>query len=150
MLNPKVVLAPTDFSDAAEGALETAANVASQFGATLVLVHVVAALPKLPPDVSIFKEGDYELSLQAEATRRIGALSSKYAQAGISVQIEVGVANDVGMEIVRIAERHKADLIVIATHGINGWKAFAFGSVAEKIIRSTPSAVLLIKIPKGK
>lgn len=150
MINPKVVLAPTDFSDSAQEALETAANVAAQFGATLVLINVVPALPKLPPNVSIFKEGDYELSLQADATERIGKLSSKYALAGISVKIEVGVANDVGMEIVRVAERHRADLIVIATHGTTGWNAFAFGSVAEKVIRLTPSAVLLIKIRRGK
>ncbi|HXN34312.1 MAG TPA: universal stress protein [Polyangiaceae bacterium] len=150
MLSPKVVLAPIDFSDPSYDAVETAVHVASTFGAALVLVHVVPALPKLPAGVSIFKEADYERSLHEEAVKRLTELSAKCAQAGVSVQTEVGIANDVGMEILRIAERHKADLIVIATHGMTGWNALVFGSVAEKVVRSAPGAVLVLKVEKKR
>jgi nucleotide-binding universal stress UspA family protein len=150
MLQPKVVLAPIDFSDPAQDAAATAAHFASQFGAALLLVHVVPALPRLPANVSIFKETEYERTLHEQAVKRITELSAKYAQTGISVQSEVGTANDVGMEIVRIAERHKADLIAIATHGVTGWNSLLFGSVAEKVVRAAPCAVLLIKAPPGK
>ncbi len=145
MLQPRLVLAPIDFSDPSYDAVETAVDVATRFGATLLLAHVVPALPKLPAGVSIFKEGDYERSLREEALERITELSAKCAKAGVSVRSEVGVANDVGMEILRIGERHKADLIVIATHGMTGWKALVFGSVAEKVVRLAPAAVLVIK-----
>jgi nucleotide-binding universal stress UspA family protein len=145
MLQPKVVLAPIDFSNPSYDAVETAVHIASELGAALLLVHVVPALPKLPAGVSIFKEGDYERSLREDAVRRLTELSAKCAKAGVTVQSEVGVANDVGMEILRIAERHKADLIVISTHGMTGWHALVFGSVAEKVVRAAPSAVLLLK-----
>jgi nucleotide-binding universal stress UspA family protein len=147
MLQPKLVLAPTDFSDPAGDAVETAADIAFRYGAALLLVHVVTALPKLPAGVSVFKEGDYERHLHDEAVRRVTALSTKFAQAGTSVQSEVGIANDVGMEIVRIAERHKADLIVIATHGMTGWNKLVFGSVAEKVLRLTLAPVLVLRAP---
>lgn len=147
MFEPKVVLAPTDFSDPARNAVEVAAGIASQYGATLVLVHVVPQLPRLPPNVSIFKEGDYEQSLLDQASKRMAELSAKYAKVGTSVKSEVGLANDVGIELLRIAGQHKADLIVIATHGMTGWKERVFGSVAEKVVRMASGAVLVLKDP---
>ncbi len=150
MFEPKVVLAPTDFSDSARDAVETAAGVAAKYGATLVLVHVVPALPRLPATVSIFKEGDYEQSLRDEASKRMAELSGKYAKAGVSVQSEVGLANDVASEILLIAGRHKADMIVIATHGMSGWKELIHGSVAEKVVRMARGTVLVLKDPPQK
>jgi nucleotide-binding universal stress UspA family protein len=151
MFNTKLVLAPIDFSDQSRDAVESAADVASRFGAGLLLVHVVPALPKLPPDVSILKEGEYEDRLHQEAVKRIAELSAKYSQRGISVKSEVGIANDVGMEILRAGERSKADLIVIATHGMTGWNKLVFGSVAEKVVRLAYCPVLVLRAsPESK
>jgi nucleotide-binding universal stress UspA family protein len=145
MLAPKLVLAPIDFSLYSRDAVTTAADIASRFGAPLVLVHVVPALPKLPLDVSIFKEGEYERRLHEEAATRIAELAAEQSQSGIAVRSEVGIANDVGMEILRVAERNAADLIVISTHGLTGWNKFVFGSIAEKVVRMASCAVLLLR-----
>ena len=145
MLQPKVVLAPIDFSESALQAAEAAAEMAAKFSAALVLVHVVPALPKLPPDVSVFKEGDYERRLHEDAVKRVAQLAAKYTQAGLSVRSEVGVANDVAMEIVRIADRQKADLIAIATHGVTGWNRLVFGSIAEKVVHLAHCSVLVLR-----
>ena len=150
MFQPKVVLAPTDFSDPSRDAVESATAVASRFGSTLILVHVVPMLPRLPAGVSIFKEGDYEQLLREEAGKRIAELSAKCAQAGVSVQSEVGIANDVASEILRVAERREADLIVIATHGMTGWQKLVFGSGTEKVVRLTSAAVLVLRAPPEK
>ncbi|MGD0674790.1 MAG: universal stress protein [Polyangiaceae bacterium] len=144
MLQPKLVLAPIDFSAPSRQAADAAAEIASRFGAALLLVHVVPALPKLPPGF-LFKEGEYEQCLHEEAAARLTELSARYAQGGISVQSEIGCANDVGPEILRIAEHHKVDLVVIATHGMTGWNKMIFGSVAEKVVRLASSAVLLLR-----
>lgn len=151
MLQPKLILAPIDFSNPSRDAVETAADLAVRFGAELLLVHVVAALPKLPPDVSIFKEGEYERRLHEDAERRLGAMAAEQKKKGLSVRSEVGVANDVGMELLRIAEHNHADLIVIATHGVTGWNQFLFGSVAEKVVRRAQVPVLLLRLgPENK
>jgi nucleotide-binding universal stress UspA family protein len=47
-------------------------------------------------------------------------------------------------EIVQMAKIEKADLIVIATHGVTGWRHLVFGSVAEKVIRLSERPVLVI------
>lgn len=150
MLPPKLIVAPIDFSDPARQAVDTAADMASRFGAVLLLVHVVPALPRLPGSVSMFKEAEYEHWLHEEAVKTIVALAAKYEQAGLSVRTEVGTSNDVGMEILRIAQKHKADLIVIATHGVSGWHKVLFGSVAEKVVRLSEGPVLLLKRPIGE
>ncbi len=150
MLSPKLIVAPVDFSDPSRQAVDTAADMASRFGATLLLVHVVPALPKLPNGVSMFKEAEYERWLHEEAGKTIVELSKQYEQAGISVQTEVGIANDVGMEILRVTQKHQGDLIVIATHGVSGWHKVLFGSVAEKVIRLSEGPVLLLKRPSGQ
>jgi nucleotide-binding universal stress UspA family protein len=49
------------------------------------------------------------------------------------------------MEVLRVAEHQKADLIVIATHGMTGWNRLVFGSVAEKVVRLAHCAVLIIR-----
>jgi nucleotide-binding universal stress UspA family protein len=146
MFQPKLVLAPTDFSAPSESALLAAADIATQFGAALLVVHVVPMIPKLPPEVSIFKEAEYERQLKRAADERVAGLVAKLAESGaIRVRSEVGIANDVGMEIIRIAEHQKADLVVIATHGMTGWHRLAFGSVAEKVVRLTHCGVLVLR-----
>ena len=49
------------------------------------------------------------------------------------------------MEIVRLAEHNNVDLVVIATHGMTGWRRLAFGSVAEKVLRLAGCPVLLLR-----
>jgi universal stress protein A len=39
------------------------------------------------------------------------------------------------------------DLIVIATHGLTGWRHWVFGSVAEKVLRQAPCPVMTIVAP---
>jgi nucleotide-binding universal stress UspA family protein len=48
-------------------------------------------------------------------------------------------------EIVRIARENQVDLIVIATHGHTGLKHLLLGSVAERVIRHAPCAVLVVR-----
>jgi nucleotide-binding universal stress UspA family protein len=144
MLPPKLILSPIDFSEHSDEALQTAADLAARFGSELLLVHVVPALPKLPATVSLFQEGDYERALSSDAENRLQCLARKFAETRLRARVEVGVANDVAMEILRIAEHAGVDLIVIATHGMTGWHRLAFGSVAEKVVRlaSCPELVL--------
>lgn len=142
---PKLILAPIDFSDHSRKALDVAADLASRFGATLLLVHVVAAIPDLPESVSIFKEGEYDSKLHETAAQQLSDLAATLADKKITVRAELGTANDVGMELVRIAERDQADMIVIATHGMTGWRAIAFGSVAEKVVQQAACPVLVLR-----
>ncbi len=145
MLSPKLILAPIDFSDSSRAAVDVAADMASRFGAELVLVHVQPAIQDLPGSVSIFKEGQYDQSLDDKAAKQLKDLAAAVAQKNVKVRTELGTGNDVGMELIRIAESEHADLIVIATHGMTGWREFAFGTVAEKVLKQSDCPVLLLR-----
>jgi nucleotide-binding universal stress UspA family protein len=145
MLSPKLILSPIDFSDPSCEALDGATDLASRFGSELLLVHAVPVIAKLPSDVSIFHEGEYEEELIRDARKRLEDLARAAAQKGVRVRTQVGLANDAGMEIIRIAEEAGADLMVIATHGMTGWRRLAFGSVTEKVVRTADCPVLVLR-----
>ena len=60
------------------------------------------------------------------------------------------MTGEAAKEIVAFAAREQIDLIVIATHGLTGWRHFLTGSVAEKVVRLAPCAVLTIRAPGRK
>ena len=62
-------------------------------------------------------------------------------QENIEAKVLVG---DVAEEIIRHTEESGMDLIVMGTHGYKGIEKVMFGSVAEKVVRSSPCPVLTI------
>ena len=143
MLPAKLIMAPVDFSEHSEEAVKTAASLAGCFGSELFLVHVVPAIPTLPSVRTAFHEGEYEEELHTEAGKRLEQLAQSLGN--VKTRTEVGTANDVSMELLRIAEHNKVDLIVIATHGMTGWHKLAFGSVTEKVVRIAECPVLVLR-----
>jgi len=145
MMNPKIILSPIDFSDSSLEALDVARDISTRYQAAIVLVHVVPVIPKLPSDVSIFHEGDYERGLIGDAQQRLNDLAAKLKGLGVTARTTVGLANDAAMEILRTADHEHADLIVIATHGMTGWRRLAFGSVTDKVVRTAECPVLVLR-----
>ena len=90
MLPPKLILSPIDFSDSSHGALDVAADFATRFGAELLLVHVVPAIPDLPASVSMLKEGAYDQSLASASEKRLTELAAKLAQKNVKARTEIG------------------------------------------------------------
>jgi nucleotide-binding universal stress UspA family protein len=145
MLPPKVILSPIDFSTHSDEAVKVAADLAARFGSSLCLVNIVPMIPKLPKAAVIFNEREYEDELHKDAARQLALLAEDLGRKGITVTSEIGTANEVSQEILRIAEHVHADLIVIATHGLTGWHRLAFGSVAEKVVRLASCPVLVLR-----
>ena len=145
MLAPKLIVSPIDFSEPSLQALDTAADLAVRYQADLLLIHAVPVIAKLPADVSIFKEHDYERELIRDAQSRLDELAKDLTKKGVRARTQVGLANDAAMEVIRAAEDAHADLIVIATHGMTGWRRLAFGSVTEKIVRTASCPVLVLR-----
>src|ERR1700689_3697782 len=143
-------MSPIDFSEHSETALNAAVELASCFRSEICLGHVVPAIPKLPSPSKIFSEREYEEQLHEDAQKRLDELAKKIGKRGVTVKPVVATANDVSMELLRVAEHNNIDLIVIATHGMTGWRKLAFGSVAEKVVRlATCHVLVLLGDPKA-
>jgi len=142
MLPVKRVLCPIDFSEPSREAFNVAVELASHFAAGLCLVHVVPVLPALPNDPTyVFKVPEYERLLHADADEKLRQLGREATSRGITVHTTVG-HGEAAREIVRIADEENADLIVMATHGMTGWRHVMFGSVAERVVRLAKCPVL--------
>ena len=141
----KRILVPIDFSPLSKKALQYALRFAEQFRAGLTLLHVIE--PDVPsafdglmiaPPINL--NGD-----QTKCANRLKVLASSMAiRATNYVQstVRTGLA---AYEIVEAAKEFEVDLIVIATHGYTGWKHFAIGSTAERVVRAAPCPVLVVR-----
>lgn len=139
MLSIYTVLHPTDFSERFGNAFQLACALTRDYGARLVVLHVVAPLPPLaygdvvpPPDPE---------SLLREAKDR---LEVRGADVRAERRLEEG--DPVG-EILRVAREIGASLIVLGTHGRTGLSRLLMGSVAEQVVRNAPCPVLTATDP---
>lgn len=151
MLPFRRLVCPLDFSEPSQKALQAAIELAAEFGAQLLFVHVIPpAAPGIPADPTYtFVELEaYEKSLRVNAEEQL-TLAAQQLPAGLRSRNLIGTG-DAAEEIVRIAKEESADLIVIATHGLTGWRHLVFGSVAEKVIRLAERPVLVIPIHEPK
>src|SRR5579864_5884822 len=151
MLPIHTVICPLDFSEPSYNALHVGIEMASHFKAEIVLVHVVVpATPGIPADPGYAFAGlqEYQKAAKKAAEEQLAIAAQNIpAQVNSRTAITTGEAAD---EIVRLAKTEAADLIVIATHGLTGWRHFVFGSVAEKVIRLADRPVLVVPAHESK
>src|ERR1700691_3084603 len=90
---PTRILVPVDFSPSSHAALESAADLAQHFNASVHLVHVVPMFPSttLPDYISETKFTD---GARAEAERHFAAAIADLTAKGIKVSSSVEVGED--------------------------------------------------------
>ena len=141
------ILVPVDFSEYGREALRVACNIASTMGAAIQLLHVLSD-GLVPP---LYDLGALRLSdLQAGISNRVEtSLQEQLAQVpnceGITSSWAI-LEGHPGREIVEFSRDQGVDLIVIATHGLSGFKHFLLGSTTEKVIAGAECPVLVTKI----
>jgi len=143
------ILWPTDFSPTAKAALPYAADLAADYGAQLVLLHVLPLYSMYVPEVSgaVWADVQRRAKVAAAADLRRHAAQVKDARVRTHTVLAEGVPFD---QILRVARRLRCDLIVIATHGRTGLKHAIMGSVAENVVRRAPCPVLTVRPPRLK
>lgn len=140
MLALQTILHPTDFSDRSEYAFRLACALARDYGARLVVIHVLA------PPVIGYGEGvippEPDL-MRAEARHQLESLPMPQ---DLHIDRQIAEGEPV-TEVLRAADEVGADLIVMGTHGRTGVGRLLMGSVAELVVRRAPCPVLTLKMP---
>jgi nucleotide-binding universal stress UspA family protein len=151
----KKILVALDGSLLAEKGLESAvATVKQNPGSKLVLLTIIQALA-LGEGRTYGGMTTKQLQSQInqaseEASRKyMDKLVSKLKRQGIDMQVEIGWG-DAAEGIVNYAEKNQIDLVVITTHGRSGLGKFFLGSVASKVISTSPVPVLVIPPDKTR
>jgi len=134
----KRILVPVDFSKASLAGLDYAVELAKQFKARLAVLFVVEPL-YYAGDLGLFLEEQRRFGAE-ELSRLATRLKKRHLQCRTVVQ--TGVPHQV---IADEADRWKADVIVLATHGRSGLSHLVMGSVAAKVVRTARCPVLTIR-----
>jgi nucleotide-binding universal stress UspA family protein len=132
-------LVPLDFSPDADHALAYAIRWATALQAHLTLLHILE-LPKLV-DMSLTP---YRIAMETTSKRELEARLQRVHQAGVAGEM-MRVHGVPFQEIIAIAKAIGADLIIMGTHGRTGLRHALMGSVAEKVVRLAPCAVVVTR-----
>ncbi|MFQ5792337.1 MAG: universal stress protein [Acidobacteriota bacterium] len=144
MVEIQRIVCPTDFSEFSSRALDHALAVACWYKAEVSVVHVVPRFLMHPEFFPYVQEPVVpDVSIRKRATRELGKFVHKAREAGIATEVRLEDGDTV-KEIVEIAKKLPADMIVMGTHGRRGFEKLVLGSVAEKILRKAPCPVLTV------
>jgi nucleotide-binding universal stress UspA family protein len=139
-MSKKEILVPTDFSSSADAALGYASSLARGMGASLQIVHV-----KMEP--ALYGPCDDE---QDPAEPHLHTLLKRSRPPDLGVSYEhhfLRSKGNPGEEILRFAETHNVQMIVMGAHGETCASGRLMGTVAELVVGRSAFPVLTINQP---
>jgi nucleotide-binding universal stress UspA family protein len=139
-----MILLPIDFSPSSETALEAATGLAQQFHAGIHLVHIIQEIPDFSgsdffPETAVLQERREAIEQQLRACQEQLMLK------GVQTSFSIETGNDIVGNLLRVIKLEKADMVVISTHGLSGWRPLILGSIAEQVIKQVDCTLLLLQ-----
>lgn len=143
------ILFPTDFSENCEYAFEYALGFARQWGARLIVMHVINE----PVDLRGFYVPHISFeSLEKEIAEGAEAMMQKFCRTHMDdfTNFESCLATGVPHEeILKKAGEADASLIIMGTQGRTGLDHLLFGSTAESVFRRAVCPVMTVRLPEA-
>ena len=143
------ILVATDGSKLSKLAVNSALDLAALCGAELVALKVV---PRYPQS---FFEGSVPLSVEElarvekqwtdDAQLIVDAVKKTALDKGVKAKAVTVKSDLVAEAIIAGAKKHKADLIVMASHGRRGLKRLLLGSETQQVLTHASTAVLVVR-----
>lgn len=146
------VLVPLDGSEEAKQAIPYAQRLLSD-GGTLLLFTAVPTLKQLVTNEPALTELQWALQPAQDAARLMDVdavqaslkqIAERASDARLKWTVQVS-EGDPTAEMLRTIERQGVDLVAMSTHGRGSIGRVVFGSVADRVARTSPVPVLLIR-----
>ena len=143
----KTLLAATDFTPIGNNAVKYAVRLASVMDSNLIVFHVMG-MPKFKPTISEAQFLNLEQKAESQKQKKLEALVNRFYQelkikkGNRNAKIIVKTGFFVTEALLRAASQHQADLLIVGTHGLIGFKIF--GSITSEIILKSKLPVLAI------
>jgi nucleotide-binding universal stress UspA family protein len=134
------ILFATDFTESSSKAFKYAKVIAGHFQASVTSAHVLRASVRDWPKFGA--DPDYK-KLYNETKQMLDKLGRQLHQAGFQADGTL-LEGDPVDGILRAIKHHKADLLVLGTHGSRDLERLALGSTAEEILRKAWCPVLTV------
>ncbi len=130
------ILVATDGSRYSNAAASEAIGIAKRCGGSLIVISVALSDKEI-----ILPEDDEEIILAKDNVKKIVELAEKE---GVKTEGLTAIGKPYEA-IVETAKRKHAGLIVVGSHGRTGLDRLLMGSVTERVIGHSESAVLIVK-----
>ena len=150
------LLVAVDFSSFSEAALFFASELAEKLKAQLVVLHVIHDPAEAPGFYAQKgKKKKFLQSMEEAAEEMMEEFLNKMHQAHpdqvpITEATPLLVVGTPVTRIVEIAEKKKASMIIIGSHGRTGLSHLLVGSKAQRVVQLSPIPVTVVKTSKKK
>lgn len=145
MVALKKILVATDFSEPSGVAIAYGRDLARSYGADLHVLHIVEDMMMRYSSEVGFALPEMQSELEAAARRDLAKLITDDDRQTLKVVAVVETAANIADSIVNYARNNEIDLIVTGTHGRGAVAHFLLGSVAERLVRTSPCPVLTVR-----
>jgi nucleotide-binding universal stress UspA family protein len=145
----KTIVTGTDGSESANKAVAHAIQLAKLASAKLHIVSAYKSVPAIAmaaPDAMSqlgATSADWESQVVAEVKALLQRFEQQAKDDGVDAQTHA-IDGDPSEVIVELADKAKADLIVVGNRGMTGAGRFLLGSVPNKISHHSPCSVLIV------
>ncbi|WP_272701722.1 universal stress protein [Desulfovibrio sp. Fe33] len=144
MAEIKKILCAVDFSDYSPMVADYAGMMAKSAGAEVLVLYVAPSLSQyvgfhVPP--SSIESFVGEIVTGAEDTMN-AFVKENFSDIKVEGKVVTGYPAE---EILAISEAEGCDMVVMGTHGRKGIDRILFGSVAEKVVKSSKAPVLTVR-----
>lgn len=149
----KRVLVPLDGSEVAERAIKYAREITDPSEGQITLLSAID-VPEYPasafyPTVVAY-EANHEVvteQLVPQANEYLQKVAESLRKSGFRVNVET-VIDEAASAILEKAKDLQVDVIVMSTHGRSGLSRWLFGSVANKVLSSSPCPVFIVPVKR--
>ena len=142
----KRVLWPTDFSGSAEKALAYVTSLSEKYQTEVHVLYVIEELAHHEPWYGEFDRSHVDKIHEWErkkAQERLDEICENYLK-GCPLYIKHIAIGDPAQEILKLSDKEKIDMIVMASQGRSGH--FRFGGVAEKVLKNSRVPVVTVPV----
>jgi nucleotide-binding universal stress UspA family protein len=129
-------------------AIELTMEIAGTDGVEYFLLHALGPPVVIPPPEPVIVTFPDLGAAEEAAQAFLSELADTLRARGIHVSTKVVVEPSPARAILEFVEENGIHLVGMATHGFRGAKRLLLGSVADKVLRSTPVPVLMIRPPE--
>jgi nucleotide-binding universal stress UspA family protein len=145
----KHILIATDGSMLSKKAVTSGIALAALHGAELIALTVVPRYPTAYFDgAMVFTPEDtarIEKQWAEAAAQTLETVAAEAGRSGVAIKTATVNSDLVGDAIIAAAEKHGADLIVMASHGRQGIKRLLLGSETQHVLTHSSLPVLVLR-----
>ena len=133
------ILLAVDGSPKSEKTIQIALDMARRYESAVTVVHV--------REYERYEGDDIDLGPPVPADQLVNDVLRTFREGGVEAQGEIRrvSSGDTPEQIVEVAKRSQADLIVMGSRGMTEWKSLLLGGVANKVVHHATCPVLLIR-----